>query len=134
MARNIKDADLIKTVALAAAGASSSTGSIDLNVSSGSALTENIELVLDIPVLSALVDAETVTVTIEDSADNSSFAAVAGLGTKVATGTETPGTAAAIQQRYRFPDNVRRYVRATAAVSASAGDNTGDSITISLTI
>jgi hypothetical protein len=129
--RNIKDADLTKSVALAAAGASSSTASIDLG-SVGPAVLEVVELQVDLPILPALVDDKTVIITIEDSADNSAFAAIAGLGTLTATGTETPGSAEALSRSYRLPSITRRYVRATAAVLAAGGDNTGVDFEISL--
>ena len=128
MSRNITDALLTQTQALPDAAASTSATSTDLGAA-GIASLENIELQVDLPILPALVDTETMTLTVEDSADNSSFAAIAGLATLVATGTETPGSAAALSRRYSLPSTTRRYVRVTATASASAGDNSGVSFT-----
>jgi len=129
--RNITDADLIKSIALAAAGASSVTASIDLGAAAP-AVIETIELEASLPILPILVDTKTVIVTFQDSADNSSFAAIAALGTLTATGTETPGTAAALALKVKLPSTVRRYVRLSAAVLAAAGDNTNQSVTMTL--
>lgn len=131
MSRLITDADLIKTKALPAADAANAADSIDLG-GAGVAVLENIELKVDLPILPALVDDKTVTLTVEDSADDSSFTAIAGLATLVATGTETPGTAAALSRTYKLPSSTRRYVRVAAAVLVGGGDNTGVSYTYSI--
>tara|TARA_R110000772_G_scaffold83288_2_gene176116 strand:+ start:9588 stop:9983 length:396 start_codon:yes stop_codon:yes gene_type:complete len=125
--RNIQDALLTESIAVAAAGASSSTASFNLG-GADDAVTEVVDLQIDLPVLPALVDTETVTLTVEDSADNSSFAALAPLATLIATGTLTPGSAAALTRKVKLL-GARQYVRVTGAVSATAGDNTGVSFT-----
>jgi hypothetical protein len=130
MSRNIKDAELIKSVAIAAAGADSYTASVDLGAA-GIASLEAIEVQLDIPVLPALVDDKTVILSLEDSADNSSFAAIESV-TLTATGTETPGSAAAVTAKAKLPSNTRRYIRMKSATLAAAGNNTGVSVTMSV--
>jgi hypothetical protein len=128
MSRTITDASLVVATALPAAAASVTSSSIDLG-GAGIASLEAIELKVDLPILPALVDTKTVTITVLDSADNSSFTAIAGLGTLVATGTETPGTAAALSRSYKLPSTTRRYVAVSAAVLAAGGDNTAVSYT-----
>jgi hypothetical protein len=129
--RNIQDADLTKSIAVASAAASSETASFDLG-QAGDAIIEVIELRVDVPVLPALVDTKTIIFTIQDSADNSSFAAVPNLGTYTVTGTETPGTAVAFSNSWKLTGTTRRYVRISGAVLAGAGDNTAVSFTASI--
>ncbi len=130
MSRNITDAELVKSVALAAAGSSSSTASIDLG-GAGVAALEVIDLKMDIPALPALADTKTVSLTVEDSEDNSTFDAVEGLATLVVTGASGNGSAAA-SRRVKLPPYTRRYVRVKAEVLAAAGDNTGESFSMSI--
>lgn len=63
--------------------------------------------------------AQTVTLTLQDSADNSTFAALAPSQTFVITGASNIGPAG--QWRIALPENIRRYVRFTVAASATAG-------------
>lgn len=129
MGRNIKDANFIATKALPAAGASVSTTAFDITGSGF--VPEEIEAQLSLPATPNLADAKTITLTIEDSADNSSFAAVAALATLVVTGAGGAGAAAA-SRLLKFPSNLRRYVRVTASVDASGGDNTAVSVTFQI--
>jgi molybdenum-dependent DNA-binding transcriptional regulator ModE len=72
-----------------------------------------------------------ITVKVQDSADNSSFADVAILATLVATGAGGTGSAAASLTQ-RAPLTLRRYVRVNIAASATAGDNTVKKATLAL--
>ena len=127
--RFIKDAALIKSKALPAAGASASTNSIDLQAVDAS--FERIEVEVSIPALPNLADTKTNTTTLEDSADDSTFAAIAGLATLVQTGASGTGAAAA-SRTVRLPSGTRRYLRATCAVTSAGGDSTAKSVTLSL--
>ena len=129
MPRALKDAELIVTTALPAAAASNSSDSIDLGQTTQEE-TYN-EVLLSVPATPALVDDKTITFTFEDSADNSSFAAVTGLSTLVTTGAGGAG-AAATSRRVRLPAGTRRYLRVTAAVLTAGGNNTGVSYTLAL--
>lgn len=131
-ARNIADAALQKTKALPAAAAANYSDGIDLGQVLGGKI-EGLNVVLECPALPALVEAKTVTFTIKDSADNSTFAAIAELATTVVTGG-TGGGAAATEVRFRLPPSARRYIRADAAVLTAGGDNTGVSYTISVLV
>jgi hypothetical protein len=127
--RSIKDAALIKTKALPAAGAANATDSIDLQKVDAS--FEGIEVEIAVPALPSLADTKTVTVTLKDSADNATFAAIAELATLVLTGAGGAGAAAA-SRVVRLPSSTRRYLRADIAVEAAGGDNTAKSATLSL--
>lgn len=127
--RSIKDAALIKTKALPAAAASNNTDSLDLqNVD---ASFESIEVEISLPALPSLVDAKTVTVTLKDSADDVTFAAIPELATLVVTGAGGVGASAA-RRVVRLPSSARRYLRAYVDVLAAAGDNTAKSLSLSL--
>jgi hypothetical protein len=69
---------------------------------------------------------QTLTVTVQDSADNSSFAAVDGCEVVVLTAASS--VFAAAQQRWPLPASTRNYVRLSVAASATAGTSTSESI------
>jgi hypothetical protein len=127
--RNLKDAELIRTLALPAAGADTATAGIDLGQVPPNEFRFEIELVL--PALPSLADTKKVTVTLEDSADGSVFAAVVGLATLEVTGAGGAG-AAAVTRRVRPPAHLRRYLRAKAAVEAAGGNSTDKTLTLAL--
>ena len=83
MIRSIKDADLIVTKALPAAGASNNSDTITL----GTEPPEELQVELSVPALPSLADTKTATFTFQDSADNPSFAAIPELATLVMTGS-----------------------------------------------
>lgn len=127
--RALKDAELIRTVALPAAGANASTTAIDLGHLPPNEFRFEIELSL--PALPALANTKKAIVTLEDSADGTTFAAVPGFATLEVTGAGGTGAAAA-SRRVRPPADLRRYLRATVAVQADGGDNTARSFTLAL--
>lgn len=121
--RLLQDADLNREKALPAANATASTASVDLGSTNPGAGLEPVEVEFAVEALPSLVDTKKCTLTMEDSADDSSFAAIAALATLVSTGASGAG-AAANSRRIKLPPNVRRYVRVSAAVEAAGGDNT----------
>jgi len=130
MGRNVKDAQFITTKALPAAGASNQSTAFDLGTRSGY-LPEGIDAQIILPATPSLVDTKSVTLTVQDSADNASFAAIASIATVVVTGTGGAG-ASAVTRTFRLPDSTRRYVRVNQAVDGSGGDNTAVSTTFQL--
>ncbi|MBV9463856.1 MAG: hypothetical protein JO317_06470 [Verrucomicrobiae bacterium] len=124
--RNIPDAQLLLSKALPAAGASNSSASLDLGPGYAE---EEMEFLLTVPATPSLVDTKTVTVTLEDSADNVTFAAIPAFATAVQTGSGGAG-GTAISRRLRVASDVRRYVRFSSAVQASGGDNTAIAVTL----
>lgn len=126
---SLKDAELIRTVALPTAGASASTASIDLAATTQAESHFEVEVLL--PELGNLVEDKTATVTLEDSADDANYAAIAGLAPLVVTGGVGDGADAA-SLRVRLPRATRRHLCATVAVEAAGGDNTAASVTLAL--
>ena len=126
---SLKDAELTRTLALPDAGNSASSESIDL---SATEQTEcHFEVEITVPALANLADGKKLTVTLEDSADDASFAAIAGLAPLEVTG-EVGGGSNAASLRVRLPNTTRRHLRATADVEAAGGDSTADSLSLGL--
>ena len=125
----LKDANLIKTLALPAAGASASTEALDLL--QGPVQEAHHEVELQLPALPALANAKSVTATLQDSADGVTFAAIAALATLVVTGGGGIGSAAATR-KVRLPSDTRQYLRASVAVEAAGGDSTAQKLSLAL--
>jgi hypothetical protein len=128
--KGLTDANLSVSKALPAAGASNDSASIDLGTTSGGRVPR-VELEVSLPATPALVDAKTITLTVQDSADNSSFAAVADIPAIVLTGAGGVG-AAAYDHNFKLPLGIRKYLRLHQAVLAAGGDNTGVSSSLKL--
>lgn len=126
-ARNRRDANFEVTKALPAAGANHNTDALDLEQTLGG-LLENIAFEIEIPALPDLEDDKTLTVAVQDSADNVSFAALDPAITTILTGAGGAGSAAKTV-RFRLPPNARRYVALNLAVLTAGGDNTAKSVT-----
>lgn len=121
--RRLTAIDLQKSIALPAAAATAVTASINFESVTLGPAADDIEATISIDATPSLVDAKTIIITVQDSADNSSFTAVAGIGTLTVTGASSAGAAAA-SQRFKFPPATRQYVRASATVLTAGGDNT----------
>lgn len=117
--------------ALPAQNTNNNTASIDLGDAAPGASTEAFDVRISVPALPALADGQTVTLALQDSADNASFAAIGEFASFVRTGAGGAGAAAADRQ-LKLPATVRRYIRLNQAASATAGNNTGVSTTLSL--
>ena len=125
----ISDINMERTKALPAAGAAAVSDSVDLYADEVGPVGANLEVHLELPALASLVDDKTCTITFQDSADDSTFAAVAGAPTLTLTGAGGAG-AAADKVRFYLPPATRQYVRFSVAVAASGGDNTAASATM----
>lgn len=141
--RSLRDRSLKTTKALPAAGASADHDGIDTG--GVGPHREGMQIVIEVPILAALVDTKLVTFELEHSADNITFtdvgdayqidgAALTTTGALSCTvaGTETPGTANAATFALPIPAHCNRYVRVNQTVEAAGGDNTGDTITVYL--
>ena len=128
---NRRDAALTVTKACPAAGASVNTATIDTG-SAGDASLANAVVEIAIPALPSLAEGKTLTVKLQDSADNSTYADVAELASVVVTGAADASGSAAATRTVRLPSGVRRYIQANLAVAGSGGDNTAQSVTVSL--
>ena len=127
----MKDATLITTKAFPAAAASNNHDGIDLGdtTAGGGIKPENMELEISWPTLANLVEAKDIDFTVEDSADNVTFAPI-GITHQV-TGESGDGLTAGAKL-FRLPSTTRRYVRVAQAVETGGGDNTGNASTVSL--
>lgn len=129
--RIIRDAALKVTKAIPAAGANHNTATIDLGSSTPGAGIEGVEVEIAIPALPSLADTKTLTVKLQDSADDSTYADIEELASLVVTGVSTSGSAAATRT-VRLPSSVGRYIQANLAVASAGGDNTAKSVVVSL--
>ncbi len=126
--RTLQDLNLQVTTALPAANANNNSASIDTaEVNPGR--VPGVELLMSMPATPSLVDAKTITLTLQDSADNATFNNVVDVPAQVVTGAGGVG-AAALSYQFKLPIGLRRYVRLNAAVLAAGGDNTAISTTL----
>ena len=135
--RSVIDANYKVTTALPASASATVNGtSLDL----GDAIsgvpyvtTETVNLQVLAPALSTTIapDTRTMTYTVQDSADNSSFAAIGTLAAQVQTGAGGVG-AAATTYTFKLPPNTRRYIRLSIASGASTTDASALSATTQL--
>jgi len=129
--RRLLDANLTKRIALPSAAGTVNSASIDLgSVNLGSA-SDELEGEISYEATPSLANSATLTMTVQDSADNSSFAAVASLATLVVTGSGGTG-AAASSRTFRLPPTTRRYVRISIVESSAGGDNSAKYGTLKL--
>jgi hypothetical protein len=120
--RALQDAAFQKSKALPAAAASNDADGVDLGTVALGPTGDHIELEVSIPATPSLVDAKIITLTIKDSADGETYAAIPELSTLVRTGAGGAGAAAATR-RVRLPRTTRRFVTVGAAVETGGGSN-----------
>ena len=125
----LKDANLIKTLALPAAGATAHTDILDLM--QGPYQEPHFEVECSFPALPSLADGKNASAQLEDSEDGVNFAAIAALEPLVVTGAGGNGSALAIR-KVRIPSDTRRYLRAAVSVDAEGGDNTAQKFSLAL--
>ena len=124
-----QDLELSKNRTLPAQNTNNNSASIDLGTATQFEVGSNTEVEVYVPA-TACATGQTITVTIQDSADDSSFAQVAQLETLVLTGSSN--ATAATTRKWRLPSTVRRYIRMNVACSATTGDLTANTATFKL--
>jgi len=72
--------------------------------------------------------------TVYDSADNSSFAALAGVSTFTVTGPASGGGLAVSQPAVKLPYAARRYLRFAVVADAASGDVTAQTARLSVLV
>lgn len=127
-----RDAALTATKACPAAGANHNTATIDLKSTTAGAFADSVEVEIVIPALPSLAEGKTLTVKLQDSADDSTYADIPELASLVVTGAALAAGSAAATRVIRLPSSAKRYLQANLAVAASGGDNTAKSVTVSL--
>ena len=128
---NIRDAALKVTKACPAANTNHNTATIDLKSTTAGAFADSVEVEIVIPALKNLANGKTLTVKLQDSADDSTYADIPELAAFIVTGADSKGSAAATRV-IRLPSSAKRYLRANLAVATAGNDNTGKSVTVSL--
>ena len=127
--RRLKDASLIKPIALPNAAATVSTASIDLGATTPFPVGDQFSVQVATTAATG-VDTKIITVTIEDSADNSSFAAETGLSTLAITAASS--SYAATSRSVALPPGARRYIRASATGESGGGNASNGTLTLQL--
>ena len=125
------DVQTARALANPAASANASSSAIDLGPGGGSFI-QNGQIRIDVPALPNLGNTETLTITIQDSADNSTFATAVGYATIVVTG---PASGGSLAQTFRRSINqgLRRYVRINSARN-TGGNVTAQSVTFGIEV
>lgn len=129
--RFTKDVALIVALALPAASASVVSDAIDLGAVSPGPIVDDFDVLIEVPALPNLVDTKKVTITLKDSADGVTFAAIPELATLVITGAGGVGAGAA-ERRVKLPPSVRQHLAMDIAVEAAGGNNTAVEASLSL--
>jgi hypothetical protein len=127
-----RDAALTTTKACPAAGANHNTATLDLKSTTAGAFADSVEVEIVIPALPSLAAGKTLSVKLQDSANDSTYADIPELAAFIVTGRANAAGSAAATRVIRLPSSAKRYLRANLAVAAEGGDNTGKSVTVSL--
>lgn len=125
----LKDAELQARKYLPAAGATNYSDAFDLGPDADSRV---MAIQVQVPALANHVDtSKTITLTLQESADNVTFTDVAPLHQCQVAGVVSTGSAAA-EFWLHAPPGVKRYIRFAQAVPSGDGDNTGGEVAYDL--
>jgi hypothetical protein len=113
---NQQDANLKVTTALPAASSNNQTATIDLGA--GGNFQPPYEVEIAVPAMPLHVTANNVTLRLQDSADNSTFADVDPQIQTLILGVVSTGSAAK-NVRFRLPSTIRRYIQFTQTTGAT---------------
>lgn len=130
--RNLKDANLKQTVALPNAANTVNTNGIDLGATTPFPTTEKFAVRLTIGTATG-ANNKNINAVIQDSADNSTFANIAGLGAPIKRSVDNNGaghTESSID--VQLPPGTRRYIRASATGEANGGNSADGNLTVEL--
>lgn len=128
--RGLKDALLTVNTALPNAGNTVNTNGIDLGSATPYPVTESFTAKVSTSAATG-ANNKNITVSIQDSADNTTFANVAGLGTLVVT-DDNGGGYSADSLEVQLPPGTRRYLRASATGEANGGNAADGTLTVEL--
>ena len=109
-----------------------STGSIDLGIVSPNLAGTDSDVVLTLPATTTATG-QTFTFTIQDSADNVTFAAtgpIARLAAAVITGASNATAAATFT--WRLPPGIKQYIKVSVTASATTGNQTALNYTLNV--
>lgn len=129
MIHTVEDALLTISRNFPAQNTNIDSAAIDLLTATPDWVSRHTNLLLNVPATTTATG-QTITITFQDSADNTTFAAIAGYSTIVLTGASN--ATAALERVVILPSYVRRYVRINIAMSATTGDQTSRTVTLKL--
>jgi hypothetical protein len=127
--RRLKDKSLARTVALPNAATTGNTNSVDLGKTLPFPITEAFHVKLDTTTANG-ANNKNITIRLQDSADNTTFANIAELGALTvvdANGAGYPVGTLTVQ----LPPDTRRYLRAQATGEANGGNAANGTLTVS---
>lgn len=127
--RNLKDATLSANVALPSGAATANTASIDLGSAEPYPVTESFRVLVSTTAATG-ANSKNINITLQDSADDTTFAAISELGTL--TVTETGNAYPAGSMSVQLPPGVGRYLRASATGEANGGNAADGTLTVEL--
>jgi hypothetical protein len=125
--RKLQDAAFITATTLPNAANSNVTTS-SFNLIQSFSASEHYAVQVDIDPLANFGTSGTLTVVIQDSADNVNFANISELGSTVVNANTTITTT----DQFRLPPTAREYIRALAATSTINGNIAANNVTLSL--
>jgi hypothetical protein len=126
--RRLKDAELTRTAALPNAGNTTTTNSVDLGKTKPFPVQDGFHVKLSTTTGNG-ANNKNITVRVQDSADNSTFANITALGSLVVTDAAGDGYPAG-SLTVALPPGTRRYVRAAATGEANGGNAANGSLTV----
>ena len=128
---SVRDGLLTVETALPTQGNTVNSASIDLGFSNPALVGSMCDVNMSAPDGATLATGQTLTFTIQDSADNSSFANLAGVSGYAVTGVSNLVPAGS-NRSIRLPPYVRRYIRLVCVAGASANTSASASYTMAL--
>lgn len=126
--RRLQDASVNKSVALPSGATTANTNSVDLGDAAPFPITESFHVKLSTTAATG-ANNKNITIKLQDSADNSSFANIAELGALTLTDNNGAGYSAGTLT-VQLPPDTRRYVRAQATGEANGGNAADGTLTV----
>jgi hypothetical protein len=126
--RRLQDASLQKTVALPNANSTANTGAVDLGQATPFPIQESFHVKLSSTVATG-ANNKNITIRIQDSADNTTFANIAAIGALTVTDANGGGYPAG-SLTVSLPPATRRYLRAQATGEANGGNAADGTLTV----
>jgi len=128
--RRFKDTSLTKSVALPNAATVKNTDGVDLGKTLPFPITESFHVKLSTSVATGAND-KNITVKLQDSADNTTFANIAEIAALTVTDANGAGFPIGTTT-VALPPDTRRYIRAAATGEANGGDASDGTLTVEL--
>lgn len=127
--RRLQDASLTKTVALPSGATTANTNAVDLGKTLPFPITESFHVKLSTSEATG-ANNKNITVKLQDSADDSTYANIAELGALTVTDDNAAGYPVGTLT-VQLPPDTRRYLRAQATGEANGGNAADGTLTVS---